>query len=141
DRVLEREPALLTLCPADGTIEAALARDDDALGDVAQDGVRGREVRPDRDRTGRAARLPPDDLTPEEEREVVLQNAHDVAGERPVRLATEVGDVQGDAAAGLEHPAALGEDVTEHREVLEVGAGHVPFTEGRFVVLAGEVWR
>ena len=65
----------------------------------------------------------------------------DVAGKRAVGLAAEVGDVDRDATAGLEDPAALGEHVAEHREVLDVRAGDVTLAQRLFVLLAGEVRR
>ena len=48
------------------------------------------------------------------------------ADRRAVRLAAEVGDVDRDAAAGLELASALGEHLAEHLEVLEVDAGMWP---------------
>jgi hypothetical protein len=139
--VLERETALLALRSAHGAVEATFAGDDDALGHVAQHRVGGREVGADGNGARRAASLLPDDLTAEEEREVVLDHAHDVARERAIRLAAEVCHVHRDATAGLEHTPALREDVAQHRQVLQIRAGNVPFTERRFVLLAGEVRR
>ena len=141
DRVLERKPSLLAIRPGHGPVEATLAGDDDALGHVAQDRVRGREVGTDRDGAGRAAGLLPHDLTPQEEGEVVLEHAHDVAGQGAVRLAAEVRHVDRDAPAGLEHPPALGEHVAQHLQVLEIRTGRAPFAEGGLVLLAGEVRR
>ena len=54
--------------------------------------------------------LVPDDLAPQQQAEAVLQDGDDVGGQRPVRLAAQVGHVDGDAAAGLERAHALGED-------------------------------
>ena len=65
--------------------------------------------------------------------------AIDVRRERPVRPAAEVGDVHGDATAGLERADALGEHLGEHLEVLQVGPGHVALPQRLLVLLAREV--
>jgi hypothetical protein len=132
---------LLALGPAHGAVESTLAGDDDALGHVAQHRIGGRQVGADCDGAGRAAGLLPDDLAPEEEGEVVLEHAHDVAGQRAVRLAAEVRHVDRDAPAGLEHTPAFGEHVAQHRQVLEIRPGHMALAERRLVLLAGEVRR
>src|SRR5918997_1838218 len=67
-----------------------------------------------------ALALLPDELAPEQQAEPVLEDADDVGREAAVRLAPEVGDVDGDAAARLERPHALGEHVLQQLEVLEV---------------------
>ena len=54
-----------------------------------------------------------------------------VAGQRAVRAAAEVGDVDGDAPARLEHPLALGEHVAQQLQVLEVGGRHAVDAEAR----------
>ena len=104
---------------------------DDTLGEVAQHRVRRLHVRAERARPRRALRLHPDDLAAQQQRELVLQDRGDVARERPVRLAAEVGDVHRDAPAGLEHPHAFGEDVAQHREVLEVASPGCRLRRGR----------
>ena len=71
--------------------------------------------------------------------QVVLQDGHDVGGQAAVRLAAEVGHVDGDAPARLEHPLALGEDVAQQRQVLDVGARYALAVELLLVLLAGEV--
>src|SRR3546814_595830 len=64
-----------------------------------------------------------------------------VGRERAVGLATEVGHVHSDAPARLELRDALGEDVFQHREVLDVGRRDVALAELLLVGLAGEVGR
>ena len=71
--------------------------------------------------------------------EVVLQDGHDVGRQAAIRLAPEVGHVDGDAAARLEHALALGEHVAQQRQVLDVGPGHPLAVELLLVLLAGEV--
>ncbi|MEZ5297229.1 MAG: hypothetical protein R2697_13405 [Ilumatobacteraceae bacterium] len=90
--------------------------------------------------TGTGALLP-DDLAAQEQPESVLQDVDHVGGERPVRLAAEVRDVDGDPPARLEHPHALGEHVVEQLEVLEVRRRHAVAFEFLLVLLAGEVRR
>ena len=124
-----------------GAVEAALAGDHDALGEVAQHGVGRRLEGAPRAVGAGAARLPPDHLAAEQEAEAVLQDADHVGGQRAVGLAAEVGDVDRDAAARLELLDALGEHVLEHREVLDVGGGDVALAELGLVGLAGEVRR
>ena len=70
-----------------------------------------------------------------------LEDADDVGGQAAVRLAAEVGDVDGDAPARLERADALGEDVAQQVEVLEVRRGHAVALELLLVLLAGEVRR
>ena len=124
-----------------GAVEAALAGDDHPLGEVAQHRVGRLLERPPGAVAARAAGLAPDDLAAQEQAEVVLEDADDVGRERAVRLAAEVGDVDRDAPARLELGDALGEDVLEHREVLEVGGRDVALAERLLVGLAGEVRR
>ena len=71
--------------------------------------------------------------------EVVLQDGHDVGRQAAIRLAPEVGHVDGDAAARLEHALAVGEHVAQQRQVLDVGPGHPLAVELLLVLLAGEV--
>ena len=80
-------------------VEAALAGHHHALGDVAQHRVRRAAERAPRAVAGRTLGFSPDDLAPQEETQVVLEDAHDIGGQRTVRLAAEVGDVDGDAPA------------------------------------------
>ena len=85
--------------------------------------------------------LLPDDLAPGQQVQVVLEDGHHVGGQAAVGLAAEVGHVDGDPPARLEHPLALGEHLAQELEVLEVGTRH-PFTvELLLVLLAGEVGR
>ena len=131
----------LALVATFGPIEPALRRDDHALGDVAKHRVgRAAEGAPCT-RAGAALALLPDDLAAKEQLQPVLQDVDDVGAERSVGLAAEVGDVHRDAAAGLEHPHALGEDGLEHLEVLDVGGGHLVALDVALVVLADEVGR
>jgi hypothetical protein len=63
-----------------------------------------------------------------------LEDADHVVGQGPVGLAPEVGDVDGEAAAGLEDASALGEDVAQHGEELDVGGGDVTLAAGLLVL-------
>ena len=71
--------------------------------------------------------------------QVVLQDGHDVGSQAAVGLAPQVGHIDGDPAARLEDPLALGEDVAQQRQVLDVGPGHPFPVELLLVLLAGEV--
>ena len=71
--------------------------------------------------------------------QIVLEDGHDVSGQAAVGLAPQVGYIHGDAAARLEHPFALGEDVAQQRQILDVGPGHPFPVELLLVLLAGEV--
>jgi hypothetical protein len=91
-------------------------------------------------RTGLAAlRNEPQAHEPLAPSEAVLEDADDVGREAAVRLAAEVGHVDGDAAAGLELPHALLEHGLEQLEVLEVRRGDARPLELLLVGLAGEV--
>ena len=140
-RGAERQAVRLAVSLAAGPAEASLAGDHHALGEVSQDGVGRAAERAPRARAAGSIALLPHDLAPEEELEVVLEDADHVAGQAAVRLATEVGHVHRDAPARLEHALALGEDVAEHRQVLEVRRGHALAVELGLVFLAGEVRR
>ena len=72
-------------------------------------------------------------------RRPVLEDGHHVGGQAPVGLAAEVGHVDGDAPARLERPGAVGEDVLQQAQVLEVGAGDALAVQLLLVLLAGEV--
>ena len=122
-------------------VEPTLAGDDHPLGEVAEDRVGRLLERAPGAVAARAARLPPHHLAAEQQPEAVLQDADHVGGQGAVGLAAEVGDVDGDAAPGLELGGALGEDVLEHREVLDVGGRDVALPELLLVGLAGEVGR
>ena len=124
-----------------GPVEAALAGDDDPLGDVAQHRVGGAAERTPGARAAGAFALLPDQLAPQQQAEVVLEDADDVGRQAAVRLAAEVGDVDRDAPAGLELADALGEHVGEQLEVLEVRRRHALALELLLVLLAGEVGR
>ena len=71
----------------------------------------------------------------------MLEDAQDVGGEAAVGTTPEVGHVDCDPAPGLEDPDALGEDIGEHLEVLEVGGGDPLGLELLLVGLPGEVGR
>ncbi len=68
----------------------------------------------------RPLRFLPDDLAAQQQPEVVLEDADDIGGETAIRLAAEVGDVDGDPPSWLQHPGILGEDVAQHLEILDV---------------------
>ena len=124
-----------------GAVEPALAGDQDPLGEVAQHRVGRLLERAPRAVAAGAAGLAPHDLAPQQQAEAILQDADDVGRQGAVRLAPEVGDVDGDAAAGLELGHALGEDVFQHAQVVDVGGRDVPLAQLGFVGLAGEVGR
>ena len=124
-----------------GAVEPALAGDDHTLGEVAEHGVGRAAERAPRARSARALALLPDDLAAEQQAEAVLEDRDHVGRQPAIRLAAEVGDVDRDAAAGLELAHALGEHLGEHLEVLEVRAGHALALELLLVLLAGEVRR
>ena len=134
-------PCAAALLGAARPPEASLAGHDDPLGHVAQHRVGGRAEGAPGARAAGPLALLPDDLAPGQEVQVVLEDGHDVGGQAAVRLAPEVGHVDRDAAARLEHPLALGEDVAQQRQVLDVGAGHALAVELLLVLLAGEVGR
>ena len=69
------QPAALALGAAERAVEAALARDDDALGRVAQHGIRRAAERAPRAVAGRAFALAPDDLAAQEQVQLVLEDA------------------------------------------------------------------
>ena len=94
----------------------------DPLGEVAQGGVARPLVRAPGAAAARAAGLLPDDLAPQQQPEAILQDGDDVGRQRAVGLATEVGDVDRDAPAGLERADALGEDRLQHLQVLEIAS-------------------
>ena len=88
-------------------VEAALAGDDHPLGEVPQHRVGGLAERAPGEGARRPPGLDPDDLTPQEQAQAVLQDAHDVHSQRAVGLAPEVGHVHRDPAPGLQHPGTL----------------------------------
>ena len=139
ERGHRREPVPV---PAPGglrPVEPSLGRHDHALGEVPQDRVPGAlEGTPGAVACG-AALLLPDDLSPEQEPQPVLEDGDDVRRERPVGPPAEVGDVHGDPTAGLQRADALGEDLGEHLQVVQVGPGHVALPQRLLVLLAREV--
>ena len=140
DRRRRREPPVVTLLGRECPVEAPLAGDHDPLGHVAQHGVARSLERAPRARTAGRTTLPPDHL-PTQQQPEVLEDLRHVGGQRPVRAAAEVGDVDGDPPAGLQHPRALGEDAVQHPQVLEVGRRDTVDAEALLVLLAGEVRR
>ena len=135
------KPPFATLLDGQRPLEAALAGDDHPLGEVAQHRVRGVAERSPRARPAGAGALLPHDLAAQQEMQPVLQDVDHVGGQAAVRLAAEVGDVDRDPAAGLEHAHAFGEHVVQQLEVLEVRARHAVALELLLVLLAGEVRR
>ena len=87
-----------------------------------------------------ASALLPDDLPAQQQAEL-LEDAADVGRQAAVGLAPEVGDVDRDAPARLEHAHAVGEHRGEHVEVLEVRRRDAVALELLLVLLAGEVRR
>ncbi len=139
DAALVRQAFAAALLGATRPPEAPFAGDDDALGHVAQHRVGGRAEGAPGARAAGALALLPHDLAPWQEVQVVLQDGHDVGRQAAIRLATEVGHVDRNAAAWLEDPLALGEDVAQQRQVLDVGPRHALAAELLLVLLAGEV--
>jgi hypothetical protein len=129
----------VTLTGGEGAVEPALAGNDDPLGQVTQDGVGGPLERAPRAGTGRATGLVPDHLAAQQEPELVLEDADDVRGQRPVRPPADIGHVDRDPSTRLQLAHALGEHVLEHLQVLEVGGRDVTLPDRLLVLLAGEV--
>jgi hypothetical protein len=73
--------------------------------------------------------------------QIVLQDRHDVGRQTPVRLAAQVGDVDRNPPTRFQHPLAVGEDVAQQLEVLDIGPRHSLAVEFLLVLLAGEVRR
>ena len=140
-RALVRQPVGGPLLRRPGAIEAALAGDDHSLADVAEHRVGRAAERSPCARAGGALALLPDQLAAQQQAEVVLEDADHVGRQAAVGLAAEVGDVDGDASAGLEGAHALGEHVGQHLEVLEVRGRDALALELLLVLLAGEVRR
>ena len=130
-----------SLCGVERSVEAAFARDDDPFSHVSKGGVSGGAIGPPGTVAASPLGLLPDHLSSEQHPEVVLEDGGDVCGQVPEGFATEIGHVDGDAPSGLQHPDALGEDVTEHGEVVDVGSGDPVDAELGFVGLASEVGR
>ena len=131
-------------------VEPALAGDDHSLGEITQHRVGGLAVAAPGDRTRGALGLLPDDLAPQQQTEIVLQDRDDVGAQRAVGLAAEIGDIDRDATAGFEDLDARPEDVVQHLEILEVGLRNTRHTaagigisrDRELVLLAHEVgWR
>ncbi len=104
-------------------------------------GVRRAPERTPRARAAGAGALLPDDLAAQQQTEPVLEDVDHVGREAPVRLAAEVGDVDGDPAARFEHTHTVGEHVVEQLQVLEIGARHAVALQLLLVLLAREVRR
>ena len=104
-------------------------------------GLRGAAVRAPGAGTVGALRLLPDQLAAEQQPEIVLEDADHIGRQAAIRLAAQVGDVDGDAAAGLELAHAFGEHVGEHLQVVEVRRRDTLAGQLLLVLLAGEVWR
>ena len=134
-------PARPPLLGALGSAEAALAGHDHPFGDVAQHGIGRRAEGPPGARAAGALTLLPHDLAPWQQPQIVLQDGHDIGRQASIRLAAEVGHVDRDPSARLEHPLALGEHLPEQLEVLEVGPGHTFAVQFLLVLLAGEIGR
>ncbi len=144
DRGLRREARDLTLAHRLRTVEASLARDHDALRDVAQHRVRrlaegspGAAPR----RADVADSLAPHDLAAEQQTEIVLQDPDDVGREAAIGLAPQVRDVHRDAPTRFQCSLAVGEHIREQLEVLDVRARDAVALELLLVLLAGEVGR
>ncbi len=141
DGVLEGQAFGLALGAGAGAVESALRGHDHALGEIAQHRV-GRVLERSPGAVPRCAlALAPDDLAAQEQPEVVLQDADHVGRQRAVRLAAEVGNVDGDATAWLELVDTYGEHLAKHLEVLAVRRRDVIVLEIFFVRLAREVGR
>jgi hypothetical protein len=141
DRGLRRELSGKARPGGQRPVEAPVAGDNDAFGQIAQDRVGRPLKRPPRTRSSSPTGLDPDDLAPEEQPQLVLQDPDHVRGQRPVRLAPEVGDVDGDPATRLELADALGEDVLQHGEILGVGREDMALAQSGLVLLAREIGR
>jgi putative ubiquitin-RnfH superfamily antitoxin RatB of RatAB toxin-antitoxin module len=122
-----------------GPIEATLAGDHDAFGDVAQHRVGRAAERPPRAVARGRLGLAPDDLAPQQEAQLVLEDAHDVGRQAAVGLAAEVGHVDREPPAGLEDAHALGEHLVQQPQVVGVGLGDLRVVLVDLVVLAHEV--
>ena len=85
--------------------------------------------------------LEPHDLAPQQQAEPVLQDADDVGRQRPVGLAAQVGDVDGDAAAGLELARRTRRTRPRAARGTRCTTPGCPRPELLLVLLAGEVGR
>ena len=72
---------------------------------------------------------------------LVRSDPGDVARERSIRPTAQVRDVHRDPSPRLEYARALGEDVAQHLEILEVRRGNPVLAELELVLLAREVGR
>ena len=102
-------------------VKPTLARHDDALGQVAKHRVGRLAIATPRDRTRCPFGFLPDDLSTQQQSEIVLQNRDHIGAQRAVRLAAEVGDVHCDSAAWLKDLDTRGKHVVQHLEIVEVG--------------------
>src|SRR5436853_1677483 len=93
DRVARREAAALPFGAADRTVEAALARDHDALGHVAQHRVGGAAERPPWAVAGRTLALLPHDLAAQHQLQAARRMPPNAAAEAPLRLPPKVAHV------------------------------------------------
>ena len=126
-----------------GPVEPALAGDDHPLGDVAQHRVGGAAERAPGTRPAGPLALLPDHLAPRSRRpRSSCRIGGDVGGQAAVGLAAQVGHVDGDPAAGLEGPGALGEHVLRaDRGTRGRSRAPPPGPSSSSYCLAGEVGR
>ena len=111
------------------------------LGDVSQHRVAGLLETAPRAAAGSTLGLLPDHLAAQQQSQSVLQYRGHICGQGAIGTASQVGDIHGDPAAGLQFADALREHVFEHLEVFDVAAGHVPVPNGLLVLLARKVRR
>ena len=124
-----------------GTVEATFTRNDDSLGDIPQDRVGRTPPRSPCAGSAGGLGLAPDDLAPEKQAQVVLEDARHVRTEAPVRLAAQVCDVHSDTPARLENPPALLEHIAKQGQVFHVRVGNLPSGHCLLVLLPDEVGR
>ena len=112
--------------PLHRTVESALGGHDDPLGDIQEHGVlRGAERAPGT--APPAPRLLPNDLSPHQHAEIILEDAI-TSADKSIGLAPEVG-IDRHSSPRLELSETDGESIREHLEILDIGIGNVTCSE------------
>ena len=140
-RADRRKPDLGAILRTDRAVESTLGGDDHALAEVADHWVARTLKAPPRTISRCAALLDPQHFATKEQSKIVLQNCRDVGRQRAVWTPAEVGHVDRDAPARLEHADAFSEHVAKLFEVFDVRRRDMTVTKRLFVLFACEVRR
>jgi hypothetical protein len=83
----------------------------------------------------------PNDFSPEQQTQTILEDLNYISGQGPIRFPPQIGNVYSNASTWFKFAHALSKHIQKHLEILNIVGRNMTITQSRLILLASEVRR